>query len=480
MLLSFLDSMLLLLSFVLMFGVGSYMISWFYTKEFSLTKLYYLVANRDLNVYESSFSIAATWIWAPALFVAVQQAFFNGWIGLFWFTVPNILCLLVFAYFAVRIRDRFPNGFTLSEYMKSVYNSPRMQMLYWCTLIGLIVCAFAVQLLAGGKLLSAITGFPFLISTIIITLLPLAYSLVFGLKSSIITDFVKIVLIFVIGAILIPLCITNMGGIDVIIKGLGGNQGKFLDFFSENSWNLFLTFGLPITLGLISGPFGDQSFWQRAFSVRKESVKRSFINAALIFGCVPIMMGLLGLAGAGAGISIVDKQLTNIELIMYSVGMTGVIAFFMMTMSALTSILDSKMSAISSIAGHDIAVKHNFEFLKSSRISIIILSIVAIMIANIPDLKILHLFLFYGTLRSATLLPTICTLMDKQFKESHLFYGILSAIFIGLPIFAYGNINGLSWISFTGSILTLLLPISFGVLTNSKNNDFKVMIPENG
>ena len=468
---SLMNSFLLFISFILLFGFGSYLISWFYTKDFDLTKTYYLLANRGLNLGESSFSIAATWVWVPALFVSVQQAYVNGWIGLFWFTVPNILCLIAFAYFAVRIRDRFPSGFTLSSFMKKVYDSNRIQNIYWVTLIGLTVCAFAVQLLAGGTLITKITGLPFFASTVLLAILPFAYSFVFGLKSSVITDFVKIIFLFLLGGVLIPYTISNIGGVDSIIAGLGGKEGKLLDFFSENSWNLFLTFGFPITIGLMSGPFGDQAFWQRAFAVKKEQIKRSFLNAAFIFGAVPIMMGVMGLAAAGfPELNITNKQLANVETIFYGAGLTGVVVFFMMTMSVITSIIDSKMCSVSSIAGHDIAERFNLTFLTSARVSIILLTIGAVLIANIPGLTVLHLFLFYGTLRSATLLPTVLTLMDRKFKESHLFYGILSAIIIGLPIFSYGNINKLPLVSVTGSLLTLFLPIAFGLFFIKKES----------
>jgi Na+/proline symporter len=474
------ESAALLLFFIAFFGFGSYLISWLYTRSdyAPSQKLYFLLANRNLNYGAASFSIAATWVWAPALFVSAQQAYFNGWIGLFWFTVPNILCLILFAFFADRIRDKFPDGFTLSDYMKSSYgNSNRVQNVYLSTLTGLIVCAFAVQLLAGGKLLTTITGIPFWTSTLLITLLPLSYSLVFGLKSSIITDFVKILLLLTIGAcFLVPTSIVELGGLDSILAGLGGNEGKMLDFFSTNSWNLFLTFGLPITIGLISGPFGDQSFWQRAFSIKRNVVKRSFITGAFIFSIVPIMMGLLSLAAAGNSSFIPvltgdGKQLINLQIIGNSVGITGIIAFFTMTMAALTSILDSKMTAISSLVGHDLVQKHkNLQFLSSSRWSIIILSIFAIGIANIPDIKILHLFLLYGTLRSATLLPTICTLLDFKFPEPAIFYGILAGVLTGLPIFAYGNINNIPWLSVIGSLTTVLLPFFTGVISSYVNS----------
>ena len=59
------------------------------------TKDQFLVADRTLGLWESAFSIAATWVWAPALFLAAQKAYTQGLAGVFWFTVPNVLSLSV-------------------------------------------------------------------------------------------------------------------------------------------------------------------------------------------------------------------------------------------------------------------------------------------------------------------------------------------------------------------------------------------------
>lgn len=455
------DGIFLIVAIIFIFSGLSYALAAAYKIENS--KLGFLLANRKLNFFESSFSIAATWIWAPALFISAQQAYIHGWIGLMWFTVPNVLCLLLFAYFAVRIKQRFPEGFTLSEFMKLKY-SDRVQNIYWITLLGLTVCAFAVQLLAGGQFINKITGIPFWVSTIILALIPLAYSFVFGLKSSIITDFVKMILILVIGSVLIPSVIYSLGDFSTVIAGLGGTSGKYLDFFTPESWTLFLTFGLPVTIGLLSGPFGDQSFWQRTFATKTENVGKSFMLAAFIFALVPLMMGLIGLSAAGAQITIMNKAMVNVETIFVSLGVVGVIAFFFMTLAALTSIIDSKMCSVSSIVGHDIAHRWSLHSLRSAKTSIIILTIFALIIANIPNLQILHLFLFYGTLRASTLIPTILTILDKKLNEAAVFYGILSAIIVGLPIFAYGNINKIPELIVGGSLATVLFPLLFTML----------------
>lgn len=62
-----------------------------------------------------------------------------------------------------------------------------------------------------------------------------------------------------------------------------------------------LSFGLSTAIGLISGPFGDQSFWQRAFSVKKGMIGKAFMVGALLFALVPISMGAMGFIAAGSG-----------------------------------------------------------------------------------------------------------------------------------------------------------------------------------
>ncbi|MCI5132230.1 MAG: hypothetical protein D3904_12085, partial [Candidatus Electrothrix sp. EH2] len=64
-------------------------------------------------------------------------------------------------------------------------------------------------------------------------------------------------------------------------------------------------------------------------------------------------------------------------------------------------------------------------------------------------------FPFYGTLRASTLLPTIMTLLRDNIPEPAVFFGILCAILIGLPLFAWGNFNGLVLWKVVGALLTV-------------------------
>ena len=119
------------------------------------------VADRRIGAPAAAMSIAATWIWAPSLFTSSEVAYTSGVPGFFWFLVPNVLCLLFFIPFAKRIRRQYPDGITLTGYMTEKYQSRKVKGIYSFQLGALAVLSTAVQLLAGGKTLSLLTGLPF-------------------------------------------------------------------------------------------------------------------------------------------------------------------------------------------------------------------------------------------------------------------------------------------------------------------------------
>ena len=90
----------------------------------------FYVGDRKMGAVVSAMSIAATWIWAPALFTSAEKAYSNGMPGLFWFLVPNVLCLLFFIPFAKAIRKRMPDGITLSGFMGNEYKNDGVKKIY--------------------------------------------------------------------------------------------------------------------------------------------------------------------------------------------------------------------------------------------------------------------------------------------------------------------------------------------------------------
>ena len=389
----------------------------------------FCVGNRNTGWFISALSIAATWIWAPALFTSTENAYTKGFAGLFWFLVPNVLCLIFFIPFARRIRKEMPEGITLSGYMHQKYQSESVKNIYLFQLGALSALSTGVQLLAGSKILSMLTGIPFWIMTIIMAVIAYSYSQFSGIKASILTDSIQMVFMLIASVCFAVFGIKNGGGLQNMFAGIGGYTGECSSLFSAKGIEIFLGFGLPTTVGLISGPFGDQCFWQRAFCVKKNRIGRAFFVGAILFGMVPLSMGILGFVGVGMGYTV-----------------------------------DSNLCAISSLTT-DIFKKNT---LGKTKIAMVALLVIGIIVANIPGLTVTHLFLMYGTLRAATLLPTIFTLKGVKLKPEGVVTGIATALIIGLPVFAYGNITGTAVYKTAGSLLTVLLSGTVALIVSRK------------
>ena len=444
-----------------------------FLRKHKKTKEEFLVANRSMPWLLTAFSMAATWVWAPSMFVASEKAYTQGLAGVFWFVVPNVLTLILLAFFANKMRKLRPDGWTFSDYIREKY-SKRCHNLYLIESFGLQTMSFAVQLLAGATIFSKITGISFTATTIVMAVCPLLYTFASGIRSSIVTDFWKMLWIVIVLLLGLPIMFSSAGP-NALFNGLGGITGDFGSLFSATGIMVALSFGIPTTIGLLSGTFGDQMFWQRVFCVKADKVKRTMITAAFIFAAVPISLAVFGFFAAGTGLAISDTQLTNVGAVMAFCPKWFLYLFFVLILSGLISTVDSIICAVSSVAGHDVVKrlsmnekwhgriqKNIFLFIlfanevRAARFAMIVVTIIAILIANIPGLTILYLFLLYGTLRSSVMLPTVFAILGKRMSERGLFYGILTSMIVGLPIFAYGNFTGNIPMIVFGSLFTIL------------------------
>ena len=460
------------------------------------TKAEFLLANRDASWILTAFSMAATWVWAPALFVASEKAYTQGFVGVFWFVVPNVLTMVLFAFFANKMRKLRPEGWTFSDYIRERYSN-RTHNLYLIESFGLQTMSFAVQLLAGAVIFSKITGMPFTWTTILLAVIPLVYTAMSGLRSSIVTDFWKMLWIIIVLLLAIPFMMYNAGP-KALFDGLGGITGGYSDLFSQNGLLVTLSFGIPTTIGLLSGTFGDQMFWQRVFCVKADKVKRTMITAALIFAVVPISLSLFGFFAAGAKLPIADTQLVNVAAVIEYCPHWFLYVFFILILAGLISTVDSIICAVSSVAGHDVytrifnylkptfgtvrTAKNNKQYyiwrfqewiidspVRLARLSMFLVTIIAILIANIPGMTIVYLFLFYGTLRSSVMLPTIFAIKGVKMSEKGLYYGLIISMCVGLPIFAIGNLANIIPMIVFGSVFTILASAVCTLTIDKKN-----------
>lgn len=185
----------------------------------------FCVGDRNNGWVMSALSIAATWIWAPALFTSTENAYTKGFAGLFWFLVPNVLCLILFIPFAKKIREEMPEGITLSGYMYKKYGSRSVKNIYLFQLVALLALSTGVQLLAGSKILSMLTGIPFTHMTVIMAAIAFSYSQFSGIRASILTDAIQMVFMLAASIGFVAFSIKGGRGLETLLTGLRGATG---------------------------------------------------------------------------------------------------------------------------------------------------------------------------------------------------------------------------------------------------------------
>lgn len=446
----------LTLGAVLLYGVSMYALA--RKTRSRQTNGSYHVADRNVSGVIGSLSIASTWVWAPALLVSATQGFNNGRVGVAWFIVPNALALIVMLPFALFIRRRYATGFTLSGLMRRTYGK-YVQGLYVFTLGGLAMLSISVNLLAGGTVLSILTGLPLVATAGLMLALVTAYTYRFGVRASLSTEVVQILLIIVVLVALVPGTL-NITGWDALAAGMNGIN-EVSGFFSADGLQVALTFGIISAIGLAAGPVGDQAFWQRAFAMRSGEVVKAFGWGAAIFTIVPVLMSLLGLVAAGIGFEPNDPGYVNLELIQAKFPVWVSVPFMLLLVSALFSIVNSHMLAQASL------VSDFTGSVKVQRRWMLGLTLVALAIALIPGNTVSSMFLIYSTLRSATFLTTLTTLAGARWNARGVGLGITLGLVVGVPLAIYGNVISGEWqVRLVAILVTTFVPLIVAAVTS--------------
>lgn len=434
----------------------------------------FLVAERSVGTVIGGMGVAAAWIWAPSLFLASQKSFQQGLPGIFWFTVPNVASLVLFAFVARRIRKVFPRGYTLPEYVAYRFDG-KTHFVYLFSFLSLQVCSFAVQLIAGASMLKSLSGTPYAVGVVILALVATSYSLIDGLRSSIRAHVLQLLIIFTGLGMLIPAAVYEGGGLAVLGAGLSGFTGQFGNVFDPY---VAYSFGITVTIGLMAGPVGDQKFWQRAFAFKPGKAFRGYLLGALLFAAVPLTMSLLGFVAAGNPLAApevysgtISAQQVGPEVIKHVLPGWGLILFVLVVLSGLASTCDSALCAGGSLIAVDIYRKYvnpassDANMLRVSRLAVSGIAAAAIGIALVPGITILSLFLFYGTLRSSTLMPTMLTLYLKRIPAWGIFWGVTSAMVLGIPSYVFGELTNNIDVKVAANVGIVLVSAAFPVLS---------------
>ena len=443
------------------------------SREWTSTSTGFLYAGRKVSTVFAAFGIAASWIWAPALFVSVQKSYELGLAGLFWFTVPNVIAVLMYIVIGPAIRRQVPGGYSIPDWIRHRFTEENpaaaniAHKLFLIPHIWYQIMAVTVQIFVGGLILNYLTGIPLDTGMLALLGITLAYSLISGLRASVFTDFVQMSLILLGLAIVVPWLVSIVGW-DRVAAGFGGTS-KISDVLDPG---VAFSFGIVTSIGLIAGSVADQQFWQRAFAIREDRLFGAFVLGGLVFAVVPVTISVLGFVAAAPGSGVELPPGTGLPMI----GVATVVAylpswvtvvFVVMLLAGLASTLDSGFAAGASLYAIDIRskspaekavidkqrigaplspdeektlAKFDADAVWGARASMVILAIVgygvAIFVKNIFPLD--RLWWLFNGVATMFVIPTILSIFWPRLSVRGVIVGLLLSL-VGMVGFVYGN-----------------------------------------
>ena len=392
----------------------------------------YLTAGRNVGTLSLTTSLVASALGAWILFGPASAATWGGIGSVIGYSLGTAFPMIAFIFLGSKIRKVFPRGSTLTEFIyyrlgKNLFNLILILTIFY---MFIFLCA---EVTAISTLINYISGTSLWITSLLVIVATLTYTLYGGLRASILTDSFQ----FFIVLIFLFICL-------IYIFSLNDNKIS-LELIKNNSSHLIsskylpnYTAGLTFFVAVAATNLFHQGNWQRVFAAKNEKIlKQSLWLSFFIIIPIVFFMGVCGLIAISldskvnpdlAFFSILLKQ--NIPLLS--------ILIIIMALSLTISTIDTLVNAISSLIivdGKYFFVDYeNKNFLKLSKIFIIILSFISFIIAS-KGFSILYLFLLADLFCCAAVFTVFFGFYKKKIKETNALISILVGLLLGLAVF---------------------------------------------
>ena len=234
-------------------------------RGYGIRKEGFLLSFRNLGPLLTAISIGMAWAGSPAFFIASGQAFNTGLVGLFWFSIGNILTLMVFAFAAQKIRQAVPEGYNLSDFIREQYGKLASKV-FTCAALIINYVTMCITMVAVVFFVNALSGIDKIWISLAVIGIALTLSFRTGFRATVITEVIKFALVVLgLGSIVAMLAFNP--DIKSFTEGLGGVKGTGADIFgTANAWTVFATFGVITFFSQMSAPWADNNYSQRAFA----------------------------------------------------------------------------------------------------------------------------------------------------------------------------------------------------------------------
>ena len=250
----------------------------------------YLTANRNIGLFTLSTSLIASALGAWILFGPASAATWGGIGAVIGYALGTAFPMIFLIFLGKKIRKDSPKGSTLIEFLRKKFSKTLFKLILFMTIFYMFVFLCA-EVTAVAILINYISGTDLWITALIILTCTLTYTLYGGLRASIFTDNIQMVVIIILFLISVFYLTTFTGDAFTFTFVKEKNPDLLSIKYIPN-----YTAGLTFFIAVAATNLFHQGNWQRVYAAKNNKVlKQSLIISSIIIIPIVFFMGFSGM-----------------------------------------------------------------------------------------------------------------------------------------------------------------------------------------
>ena len=393
----------------------------------------FVVARNSQSGMATMLTLLATTLGAWMLFGPAEAATWGGIGAVTGYALGSLAPNFMMIPLGKRLRELIPEGHTLTEFVlhrygKTMYGFVMVIMMFY------MFISLTAGLTAIAKMISLLAPVPLWTTAAIVMVATLLYTLYGGLRVTIFTDRLQMLVIVPFLLLLMMFGWFAVGGAGPTIAGLKEKAPELLNPFDMNGLKSGLTFFIAVVL---TGLF-YQGTWQRIFAAQdNKAIRNGFLVSGLMSFIFIFIMGLFGLAFVGLGLP-GDGSVAVFDVLLANIPLWFAIGLLPFGLALIMSSADSTISGISSMIVVDLRRLlpdvSATRLLALSRWAIVLISIPVLIVAS-QGFSVLYLFLLADLLCCAAAFPVFFGFYSARYQAYNAVLSTAAGLIAGLWLF---------------------------------------------
>ncbi|MBS4222053.1 sodium/pantothenate symporter [Lederbergia citrea] len=430
----------LLFFLVVIFIAGIYAAKYVKSSESFLQE--YFLGSRQLGGFVLAMTMIATYGSASSFLGGPGAAYHYGlaWVLLAMIQVVTGYFILMVLGKKFAIMARKYQAVTLTDFLKSRYNSHWVSVLSAVSIIIFLFSAMTAQWVGGARLIESVVGVSYTTSLFIFAISVMVYVIIGGFRAVAITDSIQGIIMLAGTIILVVAAIIAGGGVENIMAELKAENPDLLSpYGSDRSLTPLYISSFWILVGV--GVVGLPQVSVRAMSYKNaRAMHRAIIIGTIVIGIIMLGMHLAGVFARAIipGITVPDTVMPTLALSILPPWAAGIV--LAAPMAAIMSTVDSLLLLVASAIVKDLYVGYvnpRAEITKIKRVSFwttALIGVAVFLLAIHPPELLIWLNLFsFGGLEAVFIWPIVLGLYWRKGNK----YGAISSMVAGMGSYIY-------------------------------------------